>query len=161
VKRLISVAVAALLALGLGLTASPAHAQYAPYYYSYGGAYINAWNGGPLIKVYDGVTNNDGWQPIINTYDGDYQFVFEGGGKYQGWCIGDYGNSPSNASAGLVGGCGTNGPGWGSLFHEMDCGDNYVAFYNIHWGGYLDPSGTGNGDQFYLNNSFEDCYYTS
>jgi hypothetical protein len=132
-------------------------------------ACLNAWGGGPRVNV---STNN-------NTQNNDFTVIFESNGYAEfkdtgnnagsGKCIGDYNNSTSDASTGLVA-CGTNGvgAGWGTQFipdpfYCLGVGDpNGEAYQNVHWnGGYLGPVDTTNspnGSHFYLNKPSEFCF---
>jgi hypothetical protein len=125
---------------------------------------LNAWSGGPAINVYGPGPTNDNFKIIGSSYD-NIQFV--GGGAHNGWCIGDYGGSSTNARAGLVPGCASGQIGWGVNFRSAACyinGRNAgIQFYNLHWHAYLGPqvSGIGsvlNGYSFYLNKSTPWCF---
>jgi hypothetical protein len=138
--------------------------------YCYGSACLNAWNGGPTVKIYSpGVANNYFYIYLYLNYgNGNEAYSLEAtiiGGAYNGYCIGDDGNSPGNASVGLVpcwnaiGGTG----GWGINFKidNADCPLGEMAFYNIHWRGYIDPPNSySNGTEWYLNKPIPYCFST-
>jgi len=144
---------------------------------------VNAWGGGPLIKTYPGgVVNNDyfvavqegtgpcgGYSTTSNCpWSGTpsglpiVQLEFEGSGQYSGDFIGDYGNSSTDAKAGLVG-----YNGWGTNFilynDPSQCGSNTPwLLINTHWSpSWYNAAGLGsfanyNGKQLY-NNSPPQC----
>jgi hypothetical protein len=118
---------------------------------------LDAWNGGPAVNVY---SSNGGantlFSDITNSNPSYANFEFEGNGE----CIGDYGNSPSDARAGLVGGCGTSGIGWGGNFGTQFCANNTgIEMYNVHNQGWLGPQNSnGNGTAFYLNKPNPYCF---
>lgn len=149
------------LAIGLGIgSGEAAHAASAAHQYCVSGAYcLNAWNGGPAVNVYStGVQNND-FYAFYNSGTGYYNIAFIGGGTYDGDCVSDYGNSSSDARAGLDGNCQLGSIAWGANFMEDDnCGAGAVGFQNVHWGGWLAPAGNADGDAFYLNNGSEHCF---
>jgi hypothetical protein len=160
-KRILVLLSSVLLCIGTVLSIGiPAAQAQSGDTFETGGIYINAWNGGPEVNSYDGSTTYDDFTIINNSYRNfDVQIVDTDGGPYDGWCIGDYGDNPSNPDTGLVGGCDTAGTGWGSLFEAYECGNTgELGFWNIHWGGWLDPSSASNGQPFILNDGFEDCY---
>lgn len=117
---------------------------------------LNAWGGGPRINVwnYGGTGNNDFYVGTLS--NGNNYIMVTGNNKSYGYCIGDYGNSSSNASA-AIDDCPTNSSsgGWGTNFRMGTCstGNGKVGytFYNIHWNGYLKPGGAAAGKYFYLN----------
>lgn len=158
-------AIAAIL-LVLGLTTaftSQAGAQTGFQYiagYLGGVQVINAWNGGPFVKVWNmaGSTNNDftaGADPFNNRIVIEYT----GGGSWNGQCVGDAYNNSSRADTSLDP-CATSGNngGWGTNFSSGNsgCGSDQLWFHNDHWGGYL--AGDGVGTPFYLNVSTKVCY---
>lgn len=124
------------------------------------GLHPNAWGGGPWIRGYPGSTaNNDfsfgaggagGLESVIRSTSGS--------GAWNGSCIGDAYNDPSDARASLTP-C-TNGPPWGGNFYVKTCSvdPNKIALYNVRWGGYLAPQSTVSGSQYYLNHPGEYCY---
>jgi len=165
-KRAVILAAAFFLFPVAGIAlAGPAHAQteWNGGQFCTGNRCLNAWNGGPSVRAYSVNVQN-------NNFDGYYDpnrpgavyLEFIGGGSYDFWCIGDYGNSSGNASTGLVN-CpsGSNTGGWGANFvpegSSVGCTGGTYGFYNQHWGGYLAPSG-GNGSEFYLNSSAVYCF---
>lgn len=119
----------------------------------------NAWSGGPAVDSYDASSLNNDFTLIEAPGTSNWALEDTDGGAYSGYCLGDYGNSSSDARAGLVAcpnvNTGSTG-GWGSNFHLYSCeGSNGYSgyyFYNNHWGEYLSPSGSwDNGDAMYLN----------
>ena len=124
---------------------------------------LNAWGGGPYVKVEttsDPNIQNNRFQ-VFPVGNGNYQIVFVGGGRYNGDCIGDEGNVSGNATAGLVV-CNTHtAAGWGTIFRDRSnlCTTGYSAYYNSHWKGYLGPvDGYVNGSNFYLNKPNLVCF---
>jgi hypothetical protein len=127
---------------------------------------LNAWSGGPAVKVNTENSPHDKFT-VINAAGGGGYFNIEyvGTGSYTEHCIGDYGNNPSDAKTGLVGGCGTTGIGWGGNFTSRTCGSGNSAgleFYDVHWGGWLSPSSAPDiGTYFYLNSATPHCFVVS
>ncbi len=119
--------------------------------------YPNAWGGenATQINTYTAQTaNND----FINAI-GSGGWVLESGVTQFYYCIADYGGSSGDARAGLVF-CGGGTP-WGAYFKEYSCtigGHSGTEFYNVHWRGYLGPSGSSNGDAYYLNKPSPYCF---
>ena len=138
-----------------------AYAQSLDSYCTLSNICMNAWNGGPYIEVYNNPNvANDNFD--VNNFS-----IFFGSttGKYALACIGDAGNSPTDARAALDPGNGEECPNaapWGGVFLESVCslpnGTDGVSFYDYHWKGYLAPAGDGNGDAFYLNNPNTFCF---
>jgi len=137
--------------LGLGLTTIPstALAQSQTEFCAEGSAgtplfpCLNAWGGGPEVQTETPGTSNE---------DFTIQVVDKGGVGYReieylptGSCVGDIGNSSSDARAGMDDPCGNPntgaGAGWGTLFtlQQSYCGQGYV-WSNVHWGGFLNYS---------------------
>jgi hypothetical protein len=102
---------------------------------------LNAWNGGPGVNTYS---------PGVSHEYFEYVGVSKGGTSYieikyvpTGTCVGDAGNSESNARAVMNDPCGNPntgaGAGWGTLFTQLvgSC-PNGTYMRNVHWnGGYL------------------------
>ncbi|HSW79275.1 MAG TPA: hypothetical protein VLG47_00690 [Candidatus Saccharimonadales bacterium] len=114
---------------------------------------LNAWNSGPWVNVYTnmGATPNDKFS-INNLNNGNTYLEFVGGGAWNGQCIGDSHNNQNEYFTSLDP-CPTNSysGGWGTNFKEEVCGEgDSFAFKNVHWGGYLQPSGSTNGSNFQL-----------
>lgn len=158
-----------------------------------GGSYcLNDWNGGASIKAYaynNGTIVNNKVGVFLNTYACNSGYTTTScpwagtpagypvvvievmNGKHNGWCIGDYGNSSTNASSGIVGcpSSGSPGGGWGdqfilTTFTGVSSCVNSNAFINIHWNpGGWSPSDvglggvTGNGSQVYNNTDPDEC----
>ena len=160
------------MALRTGAASASVNTQIS-FQYCHGNACLNAWNGGPAIKVYSpGAANNDFYVYLYLNYEnGNEAYSLEAtidgpiGGSYNGYCIGDAGNSSRNASAGLVP-CwnaigGTGGLGISFKIDNTDCPLGEMALYNIHWRGYLGPpSGYSNGADWYLNKPTPYCFST-
>lgn len=131
------------------------------------GSFMNAWNGGPLIKIYNGQALNNDFLLIHDPHGSGYyelELLTGGHSTYDGFCIGDYTGSSTNARAGMVG-CGSSSvaPGYGALFSlagsSQGCRSGDYAFKNVHWNGWLGATGDLNGDQFYLNNAASVCFH--
>jgi hypothetical protein len=162
---------AILLPIGAGLATGTTEASAATYqvYCSIPNgttfACLNAWAGGPDVKVEESDSSaiqNNHFQVLAEGND-TYQIQFVGGGAYNNDCIGDEGDTSGNAAAGLVP-CNTmqSGPGWGTIFEETSstCGA-LIAFHNRHWNGYLGPiDGYVTGSRFYLNKPSPVCFGT-
>lgn len=157
--RIGALAGAILLPLGAVLaTGTPeASASLGPGQYCLGiSICLNAWNGGPFVNVYaggpSGTPNN--YFSDNCTFNNPCHIQDAGVNQSEGLCVGDAGNSPGAADTGLVG-C----TGWGTNFEAMNCAGAGVAFYNVHWGGYLGPpSGAVNGSHWYLNKPTAYCF---
>jgi hypothetical protein len=74
-------------------------------------------------------------------------------------CVSDYGNSSTDARAGLDGDCMSGQIAWGANFDLKSC-DNGSGweFKNVHWGGWLTPNSDSDGSPFCLNSAAETCY---
>lgn len=114
-------------------------------------------NGGSLIKSYQpGAT----WENV--------QMQSLGNGQWQlydvntGLCLGDNGNSQTDAKIGDTDLCPTSGSaGWGTVFRfftQAGCGSGPGALFNNHWQGDITGSVT-NGSQWYLNGGTGLCLY--
>ena len=165
-KRTIAIILGFLAMAGLILgTPGAAHAQGSGNQWYYGGAWINAWNGGPWVKVYlnssHGGGSNDDFTLISN--GGHWQLEFTGNGP-SGYCIGDAYNDPNHADTslnpcgGVIGG-GPYGQGTGFIISQP-CGKGSYAFENEHWTSVIrepaflgPPDGFTNGSLFWLNNA--------
>jgi hypothetical protein len=128
--------------------------------YCIGNDCLNAWNGGPWVNVYTGGphgTPNNYFTDICDSNTNICEIVDTGGNAWAGKCIGDAYNESGQADTSLDG-C----TGWGTSFKEITCSLFSVAFYNVHWGGYLGPpSGAVNGSHWYLNKSGKYCFGVS
>lgn len=166
--RVLLIATATVLGIS-GWLAAPAHAASGDQWcYQTGGqACVNAWSGGPFVKVYTsrGVVNND-FTLIYNTNAQGYQLEFTGGGAWNGYCVGDEYNDPNNGYTSLDP-CGLNGgEGWGTVFTTQTCASNAICFINRHWSGlqhrndWLGPvNNWGNGSEWVLNSPNQDYIY--
>ncbi len=86
---------------------------------------------------------------------------------YYGDCLGDLGNSSTDAAAGTNDKCDNNGPngGWGTVFLITPCGNGSYMYWNGHWS----PSWTlargiqvsGTGNQAYLNSASLSCLFNT
>jgi hypothetical protein len=163
-SRIITLLAACLLATGFGsfLTANSASAA-TRYQICFGGSCLNAWNGGPLVKVYSSGAANNFFETYHNPNNGYYEILFLNMTPYGHDCVGDYNNNPNDAKAGLYSDCTAGSIAWGANFTEdtSHCGAGEIAFRNVHWGGWLAPAGLSNGSQFYLNNSSAHCFSVS
>jgi hypothetical protein len=125
---------------------------------------INAWSGGPFVKLYTGQGGgaNSDFTPS-GPVSGHIILEFTGNSGWAGTCIGDAYNDPGNASVSLDS-CGFSGGsgGWGTLFDSgsSGCPSGYVWYRNVHWGGtYLGPQDSNtNGSPFYLNKPGKTCF---
>lgn len=131
------------------------------------GECINAWGGGPWVKLYTGGDTANGdyiWDHGI-ALPAQYLILSNQGSNWFGNCIGDAYNDPNDARASLDpcpgqnGGSGS-GDGWGThiLRDTTVCSNGWVAFKDLHWGGWIGPENEGNGAQFYLNKPSPWCY---
>jgi len=101
--------------------------------------------------------NND-FSAYLNP-DGYETIEYLGPGPDNQECIGDYGNSETDARAGLYGFCNSGQIAWGANFNLIYCGNNTWAFENVHWPkGYLTPNSNVDGSPFYLNSATRTCY---
>lgn len=119
---------------------------------------LNSWNGGPWVNVYTGGTGTpNNYFTVFCTATGNCTIKDTGGNAWAGHCIGDAYNDPNNASTSLD----VCGSGWGTNFKAVDsgCSITSLAFYNVHWKGYLGPpSGAVNGSHWYLNKTQKYCF---
>jgi hypothetical protein len=127
--------------------------------------YMNAWGGGGgYVNDYDNQTLNNDFTMVGPYNNGYWQLEFTPGnctpGSLTCLVVADYGNNSGIARAGTY--TNINGAPWGSYFQPASCnvaGLNGYTFKNVHWGGYLDPSGIGNnGSPIYLNGSPAYCW---
>lgn len=133
-------------------------------YYNGGFACLNAWGGGPWVNVYTGgpssTDKNADFQ--LSFYNGYTEIKFNGGGSWNGKCIGDAYNDPGYADTSLdTCGSASSTAGWGTYFTTgtSGCPNNESWFYNVHWKGYLGPPNNWvNGSHFYLNNKGYACF---
>jgi hypothetical protein len=122
---------------------------------------LNAWNGGPAVNTFtQNVANND--FRVVNTADNMTGLQFQGSTGDFSFCIGDYGNSSTNARAGLFSNCAQSGHvAWGANLQAFTCPGG-VEFKDVHWNGWLGPATTsGNGVAFYLNKPTPYCFTPS
>jgi len=115
---------------------------------------INAWGGGPFVKLYTGQGGGANSDFTSLGLSGHIVLQFTGNSGWAGRCIGDAYNDPRNPSVSLDD-CGFSGSGgWGTLFTfgSSGCPSGYVWYQNVHWTGYLGPQDPNtNGSPFYLN----------
>ena len=123
---------------------------------------INAWSGGPFVKLYTGQgggANSD--FTVIQPVSGHLVLEFTGNSGWAGTCIGDAHNDSTMSTTSLDN-CGFSGSGgWGTLFDtgSSGCPSGYSWFRNVHWGRYLGPQDSNtNGSPFLLTNSSPTCY---
>jgi hypothetical protein len=162
-KRAVILA-AALFLLPVGGLALAGPAQAQPTQWC-GNVCLNAWNAGPSVRQYGPNVANDDFMAVVDpNRTSAFQLEFFGGGTYDGWCIGDYGDDSGNATTGLVGcASGSNTGGWGSNFtyaYGGGCPSGTVRLYNQHWGGYVAPASGGDGAEWYLNTNTTYCFVT-
>lgn len=158
-----------------------------------GNTCLNQWGGGPDVKSYGPNVANDAWVveqdpwrcnkgvststcpingnpsglPVVYIMDNNFS------SPYYGDCIGDYGNSQTDARAGVSSSCdsgGANG-GWGTVFLNVTgngCPSGSSVFYNAHWSTNWSNSGaggiywaSGSGNQVYLNTRSPLCLFSS
>lgn len=163
--RILALLGALTLAIGLGTgTGEAAHAQSSlafctSFYYC-----LNAWNGGPYVNVYTPGVQNDLFGQVTDS-DGYSALSFVGDDykdPYDYTCVSDYGNSPTDARAGLTGNCVQGQVAWGANFTTQTCNAGSLgqgmAYKNVHWGGYLGPASESNGAAFYLNTPTPYCF---
>jgi hypothetical protein len=134
----------------------------------YGQAQINAWGGGPWVRSYNGCPgpSNGDFTNITLTPSTNHALKFTGGGSWDGHCIGDAYNDPSDARTSLDS-CGTNGQGegWGvdMVVGASPCPSGSYWFRDVHWSGatsgYLGPvDNWTNGSNMYLNKQLAYCF---
>jgi hypothetical protein len=119
-------------------------------------ACLNAWNGGPFVKVYTlGAGNND--FTMINLGGGNVGLEDSGDNPWASNCVGDAYNDQNHADTSLDA-CGS---GWGTNFttSTSGCPAGWIAFHNNHWNAWLGPPDSyGNGSPFYLNKPNKICF---
>jgi hypothetical protein len=158
--RILAILGAVILGIGSGIVGGQAAYADPQAQYCNNGYCLNAWNEGPYVNAYHtNVVNND-FSAFQNSSSGYENIEYTGPGPYQNQCIGDYGNSSTDARAGLGGFCRSGQIAWGANFQLEACnnGDSGWAFKNVHWGGYLTPNAHSNGSPFYLNSATKTCY---
>jgi hypothetical protein len=131
--------------------------------YCYGNACLTALQGGPFVGVQlgSGLANND-FTLVYEPGTGNYYLKFTGNSSWAGHCVGDAYNLSTRADTSLDTCPGSNGGGgWGTNLETTSagCPSGQIAFYDIHWGGWLSPAyNYGNGSPFYLNGP-KTCYF--
>jgi hypothetical protein len=166
--RLAAVLIAAsAIVMGVSMT-TPAYANGTGNQWYYQGGWLNAWNGGPWVKIYystsSGGGSNDDFTLVYNHDASGWQLEFTGNGASHE-CIGDAYNDPNQAQTSLNP-CGfTGGEGWGTLFDVYQpCGPGSYAFKNRHWTSvtatpqYLGPGNFVPGTPWWLNNNAAYCF---
>jgi hypothetical protein len=123
--------------------------------------FINAWGGGPLIKVFNGAAANNDFT-LIRNFSGYFNLqLSSGNSSHDGQCISDSNGTSGDAKAGLIN-CTLSSVGWGANFtvETANCVGGGEAFHNVHWNGWLAPQNdnTANGTQFYLNSQTQWCF---
>lgn len=167
VSGILSVTAAVAILVGTGTTPAFAGTGNQWAYEFSGPAYLNAWGGGPWVKVWEspGTPNND-FTLVYNHAYGAYQLEFTGYGA-SGECIGDAYNDPNNGYTSLDP-CGfTGGAGWGTLLDLWPgCTGASRCFQDAHWSAKQNrpdflgpPNGFGNGTTFILNSTTADNFY--
>lgn len=133
-----------------------AYAQGGDHQYCFDNYCLNDWNEGLYVNAYTPSSANNNFTLIQN---GQYWNIsYAGPGQYADLCVSDYGNSSTDARAGLDGNCSLGNIAWGANFTKSTCMGNGVEFWNVHWGGYLAPASLSDGSAFYLNSSTQACF---
>lgn len=165
-KRLVpAILGAVILALGFGFTGEgTAYAQTGSgdqFCANSNTSCLNAWNGGPYVNAYQqGVIANNYFTIYYGSGWIGLQFTGNSNSPYDYECISDYGNSSTDARAGLYGDCAAGSIAWGAKFTAYSCDNGQgTAFKNQHWNGWLAPSASGNGAPFYLNSATQACFH--
>lgn len=128
---------------------------------------LNAWNGGPWVKLYTNGTTTNGdflWDHGL-ALPAQYLIFGNTASNWFGNCIGDAFNNANDARASLDpcpgqnGGSGS-GDGWGThiLRDTTVCGSGWVAFKDLHWNAWIGPESETQGAQIYLNKPNPYCY---
>jgi hypothetical protein len=151
------------LAIGFGIgigigSGEAAHAQETALCWN--SSCLNAWNAGPEVNVYTTGFGDDQFSIITDTA-GYAAVFFSGGGTYNDECVSDYGNSSTDARAGLDGDCEISEIAWGANFTTQGCtanGNQGYELKDVHWNGWLAPASQSDGAAFYLNNSTPHCF---
>jgi hypothetical protein len=128
------------------------------------GECINAWNGGPWVRLYTGGPTANG----DFSYEGGTNHYLAFGNYGSPWanqCIGDANNDPGDARAslnpcpGLFNG-NPDGDGWGTHVQKYTsvCPNGWAAFKDIHWNGWIGPQNESQGATIYLNKPSPYCY---
>jgi len=112
---------------------------------------IAAWNDGPNVAANNINNTYDDFTPVqVGSY---WTLVYTGGGPYNGYCIGAFGNAQGVTTAELdtcsAGGTGSGNP-WGSLMTPIWSG-GLVAFKVNEFGAYLATNNNSQGALFVLN----------
>ncbi len=183
-KILLIIAAATLLTGSAVAAAGPAAASTYNEYCGFGtNECLNNWGGGSPVKTYTPDTVNNAFQAYVDTYrcnkghtsancpisgvPSGLQIVqihnTDPDSPFDGDCIGDNGNSSSDAKAADNLACdngGANG-GWGTVFVYFadSCPGDSIGFVNAHWASnWAAQAGlnsandlTGSGSQVYLN----------
>ena len=127
---------------------------------------INAWGGGPFVKLATGhLTGPNNDFTVVGAGGGNVTLRFSGNSSWADGqhCIGDAFNDPDRADTSLDI-CNGVDYGWGTLFTVggSGCPIGYSWFHNNHWGGYLGPQDSNtNGSPFYLNKGTKFCYLST
>src|SRR5215475_416691 len=122
------------------------------------GECINAWNGGPWVKLYTGGPTKNGLFAATAGSGNSYLIFGNFESSWGSHCIGDANNDQTDsrvsldACPGATGG-NASGDGWGThvQFVTSVCGSGWTAIKDLHTGGWVGPQNEGNGAQFYLN----------
>jgi hypothetical protein len=121
-------------------------------------ACLNAWSGGPWVKVSGrGAANN--YFNLIQDGTGNSYFKFTGPGNWYNHCIGDAYNDPNQKHLSSLNPCGR---GWGTYFNAYTACDNYTGwtFKNVHSGKFLSLSGFTSGSSVYLDSNTPTCWHS-
>ena len=129
---------------------------------------INAWGGGPFVKLYTGQgggSNSD--FTVVSAGSGNVVLRFTGNSSWADGkhCIGDAFNDPNHLDTSLdVCDTATGDYGWGTLFTSggSGCPIGFSWFHDNHGNGYLGPADSNtNGSPFYLNKPSKYCYLST
>jgi len=129
------------------------------------GECINAWGGGPWVKLYTGGPTDNGLFAATSGSGNSYLLFGHFASPWSSHCIGHANNDPSDARVsldacpGATGGS-SSGDGWGThvTFRTDVCSNGWTAIQDNHTGGWVGPASEGNGAQFYLNKPSPWCY---
>lgn len=121
-----------------------------------GGGYMDAWDGGPYVNIYNSSNSNNDFTDWNSPANSAYSWWQGVGGK----CLADYGNSSSNARAGLVA-CSVSNIPWGANLTAYSCSESGAwgyELYDSHWGGWVTPNSGTTGAPIYLNSATATCW---
>jgi hypothetical protein len=101
--RIFAILGALTLAMGFGIgSGQAAYAASPQYQYCVSSYCLNAWNEGPYVNAYAINHVNNDFYAFKNPSSGYENIEYTGPGPHQLQCVSDYGNSSSDARAGLA-----------------------------------------------------------